>query len=114
MGVSVFRNLVAGSTPAGGSNGNGIRAFSVHPGGINTNLSRFMSEDEKRAYTRPQLDGKGGVYCLYCDITEVIELQALEGLHQVLKGVIPWTIDPDWGGHRIENVPQIGISGVQS
>jgi hypothetical protein len=101
----------------------------VHPGGINTNLSRFMSEDEKRAYTRPlktteqgaatsvcatspQLDGKGGVYCLYCDITEVIELQALEGLHQVLKGVIPWTIDPDWGGHRIENVPQIGISGV--
>ena len=91
----------------------GIRAFSVHPGGINTSLSRFMSEDEKRAYTgplktteqgaatsvwcatSPQLDGKGGVYCLDCDIAEVIELQALEGLHQVLNGVIPWAIDPD-------------------
>jgi NAD(P)-dependent dehydrogenase (short-subunit alcohol dehydrogenase family) len=93
--------------------GDGIRAFSVHPGGINTSLSRFMTEDEKRAYTGPlktteqgaatsvwcatssQLDGKGGVYCLDCDIAEVIELQALEGPHRVLNGVIPWAIDPD-------------------
>jgi NAD(P)-dependent dehydrogenase (short-subunit alcohol dehydrogenase family) len=91
----------------------GIRAFSVHPGGIMTSLSRFMSEDEKRAYTGPlktaeqgaatsvwcatssQLDGKGGVYCLDCDIAEVIELQALQGLHQGFHGVIPWAIDPD-------------------
>jgi NAD(P)-dependent dehydrogenase (short-subunit alcohol dehydrogenase family) len=93
--------------------GDGIRAFSVHPGGINTDLSRFMSEDEKRAATgpfktteqgaatsvwcatSPQLDGKGGVYCLDCDIAEVIEREALEGLHQVLNGVIPWAIDPN-------------------
>jgi hypothetical protein len=45
--------------------------------------------------TSPQLDGKGGVYCVDCDIAEVIELQALKGLHQVLNGVIPWAIDPD-------------------
>ena len=93
--------------------GDGIRAFSVHPGGIHTDLARFMSEDEKRAYTgplktpeqgaatsvwcatSPQLDGKGGVYCVDCDIAEVIELQALEGLHQVLNGVMPWAIDPN-------------------
>ncbi|RPJ56507.1 MAG: SDR family NAD(P)-dependent oxidoreductase [Acidobacteria bacterium] len=92
---------------------NGIRAFSVHPGGIHTDLGRFMSEDEKRAYTgpvktteqgaatsvwcatSPQLDGKGGVHCLDCDIAEVIELQALEGPHHVIEGVIPWAIDPD-------------------
>ena len=91
----------------------GIRAFSVHPGGIHTDLARFMSEDEKRAdtgplktteqgaatsvwcATSPQLDGKGGVYCVDCDIAEVIERQALEGLYQVLNGVIPWAIDPD-------------------
>jgi NAD(P)-dependent dehydrogenase (short-subunit alcohol dehydrogenase family) len=106
----------------------GIRAFAVHPGGINTDLSRFMSEDEKRpatgpfktteqgaatsvwCATSPQLDGKGGVYCLdcdmaeviereaqegLCDMAEVIEREAQEGLYQVLNGVIPWAIDPD-------------------
>src|SRR5262245_10026208 len=92
----------------------GIRAFAVHPGAINTSdLSRFMSEDEKRAATgpfktteqgaatsvwcatSPQLDGKGGVYCLDCDIAEVVEREALEGLYEVLNGVIPWAIDPD-------------------
>ena len=72
-----------------------------------------MSEDEKCAYTgplktpeqgaatsvwcatSPQLDGKGGVYCVDGDIAEVIERQALEGLHQDLNGVMPWAIDPD-------------------
>jgi NAD(P)-dependent dehydrogenase (short-subunit alcohol dehydrogenase family) len=91
----------------------GIRAFAVHPGGINTDLARYMSEDEKRAYTgplktpeqgaatsvwcatSPQLDGKGGVYCVDCDIAEVIDGEALEGLYQVFNGVIPWAIDPD-------------------
>ena len=45
--------------------------------------------------TSPQLDGKGGVYCVDCDIAEVIEREAQEGLYQVLNGVIPWAIDPD-------------------
>jgi len=93
--------------------GDGIRAFSVHPGGIHTDLARFMTEDEKRAYTGPlktpeqgaatsvwcatssQLDGKGGVYCVDCDIAEVIEREAQEGLYQVFNGVLPWAIDPD-------------------
>jgi hypothetical protein len=45
--------------------------------------------------TSPQLDGKGGVYCVDCDIAEVIDRETLEGLYQVLNGVIPWAIDPD-------------------
>ena len=93
--------------------GDGIRAFSVHPGGIQTGLSRFMTEDEKRAYTGPlktteqgaatsvwcatssQLDGKGGVYCLDCDVAELVELQAREGSDQMVDGVIPWAVNPD-------------------
>jgi NAD(P)-dependent dehydrogenase (short-subunit alcohol dehydrogenase family) len=105
----------------------GIRAFSVHPGGIMTGLSRYMTEDEKRGYTGPlktaeqgaatsvwcatssQLDGKGGVYCLDCDIADVVELQAPEGR----DGVIPWAIDPDsaqrlWG--LSENMTGVKLS----
>lgn len=85
----------------------------MHPGGIQTGLSRFMTEDEKRAYTGPlktteqgaatsvwcatssQLDGKGGVYCLDCDVAELVELQAREGSDQMVDGVIPWAVNPD-------------------
>ena len=73
----------------------GIRAFSVHPGGIKTPLQRYLTMDEQIAMgwykpdgslidifkttqqgaatsvwcaTSPMLDGKGGVYCEDCDI----------------------------------------------
>jgi NAD(P)-dependent dehydrogenase (short-subunit alcohol dehydrogenase family) len=73
----------------------GIRAFSVHPGGIKTPLQRHLTMDEQIAMgwykpdgslvdifktveqgaatsvwcaTSPMLDGKGGVYCEDCDI----------------------------------------------
>lgn len=70
----------------------GIRAFSVHPGGIMTNLSRFLTQEDfdmfaKRrasglkfktveqgaattvwAATSPKLAGLGGVYCEDCDV----------------------------------------------
>jgi NAD(P)-dependent dehydrogenase (short-subunit alcohol dehydrogenase family) len=73
----------------------GVRAFSVHPGGIATPLQRHLTMDEQRAMgwydadgtlnerfkteeqgastavwaaTSPLLDGKGGVYCEDCDI----------------------------------------------
>jgi NAD(P)-dependent dehydrogenase (short-subunit alcohol dehydrogenase family) len=73
----------------------GIRAFSVHPGGIKTPLQRYLTMDEQIAMgwykpdgslidifktteqgaatsvwcaTSPVLDGKGGVYCEDCDI----------------------------------------------
>ncbi|WP_176707774.1 oxidoreductase [Bacillus sp. FJAT-26390] len=92
----------------------GVRAFSLHPGRIMTDLVRFMSEEEKVAATgelkttqqgaatsvwcatSPQLEGKGGVYCLNADIAEVITAEAPQGLSQKLTGVFPWAIDPDF------------------
>ncbi|MDD9269608.1 oxidoreductase [Paenibacillus sp. GCM10023248] len=90
----------------------GIRAFSVHPGRIMTDLVRYMSEEEKAAAsgelktaeqgaatsvwcaTSPQLEDKGGVYCLDVDIAEVIEVEGTQGLNQKLSGVLPWAVDP--------------------
>ena len=94
----------------------GVRAFAVHPGGIMTDLQRFMPEEEKRAMgwidengklndrfktpsqgaatsvwcaTNAQLDGKGGVYCEDCDIA-----QAVPADDKSFAGVRPWAIDP--------------------
>jgi NAD(P)-dependent dehydrogenase (short-subunit alcohol dehydrogenase family) len=67
----------------------GVRAFSVHPGGIYTDLARHLSAEELAfdgelktpeqgaatsvwCATSPQLEGKGGVYCMDADIAEVI------------------------------------------
>lgn len=98
----------------------GIRAFAVHPGRIiSTNLSRFMSDEEKAkalksaptgdprfvpsfvksiaqgaattvwAATSPQLNGMGGVYCANCDISPLVPDAAEE-----TDGVRRWAIDP--------------------
>lgn len=94
----------------------GVRAFAVHPGGIMTDLQRFMPEEEKRAMgwidengklndrfktpsqgaatsvwcaVNAQLDGQGGVYCEDCDIT-----QAVPADDNSFSGVRPWAIDP--------------------
>ena len=76
----------------------GVRAFSVHPGGIFTPLQRYLTKEEMVAAgwiddegkvtfssfttpeqgaatsvwtaTSPQLNGVGGVYCEDCDIAE--------------------------------------------
>jgi NAD(P)-dependent dehydrogenase (short-subunit alcohol dehydrogenase family) len=75
----------------------GVRAFAVHPGGIQTPLQRHLPREEMIAFgwmdeegnvderfktpeqgaststwaaTSPQLDGLGGVYCENCDIAE--------------------------------------------
>ncbi len=96
--------------------GAGVRAFAVHPGGIMTDLQRFMPDEEKRAMgwideqgrinerfksteqgaatsiwcaTSPQLDGQGGVYCEDCDIAKLLPPDA-----QTFDGVRPWAIDP--------------------
>jgi NAD(P)-dependent dehydrogenase (short-subunit alcohol dehydrogenase family) len=95
----------------------GVRAFAVHPGGIMTDLQRFMPEEEKRAMgwidehgnvdprfktpsqgaatsvwcaTNAQLDGKGGVYCEDCDIAALVPPD-----HKAMTGVRPWAVDPD-------------------
>ncbi|MFF1957736.1 SDR family NAD(P)-dependent oxidoreductase [Streptomyces sp. NPDC058220] len=95
----------------------GVRAFSLHPGTIATQLGRYMSQEELAeltetigasptnsgwktpeegaatqvwAATSPQLAGMGGVYCEDCDIAE----PAAEGT--VLgSGVSAWAADPD-------------------
>jgi NAD(P)-dependent dehydrogenase (short-subunit alcohol dehydrogenase family) len=92
----------------------GIRAFSVHPGAIVTDLMRSMTEGERQAAveaasqmseglkdteqgaatsiwcaTSPQLDGMGGVYCEDADIAEAVPADAPGG-----RGVRPWASDP--------------------
>ncbi|HET6977102.1 MAG TPA: oxidoreductase [Pyrinomonadaceae bacterium] len=91
----------------------GIHAFSVHPGRIHTDLARHMSPEElagaggtfKNAEqgaatsvwcaTSPQLEGKGGVYCMDVDIAPVVFDFNLQGLDQEPDGVLPWAVDPD-------------------
>jgi NAD(P)-dependent dehydrogenase (short-subunit alcohol dehydrogenase family) len=92
-----------------------VRAFAVHPGGIMTDLQRFMPEEEKRAMgwidadgnvdarfktpsqgaatsvwcaANAQLDGRGGVYCEDCDIAEPVPAD-----DKSFRGVRPWAID---------------------
>jgi len=92
----------------------GVRAFSVHPGAVHTELVRWMSEDEQRAAieaaakmpagfknteqgaatsvwcaTSPRLDGMGGVYCEDVDIAEAVPADFSEH-----RGVRPWAVDP--------------------
>lgn len=93
-----------------------VRAFAVHPGGIMTDLQRFMPEEEKRAMgwidetgkinerfktpsqgaatsvwcaTNAQLEGQGGVYCEDCDIAVAVPADDTG-----FSGVRPWAIDP--------------------
>ncbi|MEZ5961696.1 MAG: oxidoreductase [Hyphomonadaceae bacterium] len=93
-----------------------VRAFAVHPGGIMTDLQRYMPEEEKRAMgwidehgkvderfktpsqgaatsvwcaANAQLDGKGGVYCEDCDIAKLVPAD-----HKEFSGVRPWAVDP--------------------
>lgn len=92
----------------------GIRAFSVHPGAVITDLVRSMSEEEVRAAVArsntqsplksaeqgaattvwcavsPDLAGRGGVYCEDCDIAA-----AVSGDASGATGVRPWAMDRD-------------------
>jgi len=112
-----------------------VRAFSVHPGGVVTELMRFMPEDEIRSAitaaegidplksteqgaatsiwcaTSPQLDGMGGVYCEDCDIAEAVPADFAGR-----RGVRPWASDPvlaerlwkkseEWTGVTLGNRP---------
>jgi NAD(P)-dependent dehydrogenase (short-subunit alcohol dehydrogenase family) len=93
-----------------------VRAFAVHPGGIMTDLQRYMPEEEKRAMgwidehgnvdarfktpnqgaatsvwcaTNAQLDGQGGVYCEDCDVAVAVPAD-----DKGFSGVRPWAVDP--------------------
>jgi NAD(P)-dependent dehydrogenase (short-subunit alcohol dehydrogenase family) len=91
-----------------------VRAFSLHPGAIHTELARSLSEGEMRALlsspriatttfktveqgaatsvwcaTSPQLEGLGGVYCEDADIAKAVGAD-FDGTY----GVRPWAIEP--------------------
>jgi NAD(P)-dependent dehydrogenase (short-subunit alcohol dehydrogenase family) len=96
----------------------GVRAFAVHPGGILTELTRHMTDDELAAYgivregdklrppaagfktvaqgaatsvwcaVSPTLGARGGVYCEDCDIAAVVPADS-----KALSGVRPWALD---------------------
>jgi NAD(P)-dependent dehydrogenase (short-subunit alcohol dehydrogenase family) len=95
----------------------GVRAFSVHPGGILTPLQRHLPNEEMVAMgwvdengkvlaqfkspeqgaatevwaaTSPQLAGMGGVYCEDCDIAEMTTAH-----NPVRIGVRDYATDPD-------------------
>ncbi|MGW7486872.1 SDR family NAD(P)-dependent oxidoreductase [Streptomyces sp. NPDC054786] len=94
----------------------GVRAFSLHPGAISTQLARYMSQEELTelsamidasatnsgwktpeqgaatqvwAATSPRLAGMGGVYCEDCDIAEPAAKDTALG-----SGVRAWATDP--------------------
>ena len=99
--------------------GHGVRAFAVHPGGILTDLVRYLTDDELKAWgivreggvlkapssgfkslaqgaattvwcaLSAQLDGKGGVYCEDCDIAELVSND-----FPSFSGVRHWAVDP--------------------
>jgi NAD(P)-dependent dehydrogenase (short-subunit alcohol dehydrogenase family) len=93
-----------------------VRAFSVHPGAIMTDLTRSMSDAEIQAAvegakkvpggfknaeqgaatsiwcaTSPALEGKGGVYCEDVDIAEEVPAD-----HATPRGVRPWATNPEF------------------
>src|SRR5206468_9485922 len=94
--------------------GDGVRAFAVHPGAVVTELMRSMTEDEQRAAlarareigsmktteqgaatsvwcaTSEQLVGKGGVYCEDVDIAQPVPPDSPSA-----TGVRPWARDPE-------------------
>ncbi len=93
----------------------GVRAFSVHPGAVLTDLMRFMPDEEITAAvansnkisplktteqgaatsiwcaTSTQLDGKGGVYCEDVDIAPAVPADFPEP-----RGVRPWATNREF------------------
>jgi len=95
----------------------GIRAFAVHPGGILTDLARYLTDEDLKAFgvyrengvlkapdwlknteqgaattvwcaVSPQLNSKGGVYCEDCDIAPLLPADS-----KLSSGVRPWAVD---------------------
>ncbi|UIP06783.1 SDR family NAD(P)-dependent oxidoreductase [Erythrobacter sp. SDW2] len=102
----------------------GITAVAVHPGGIQTNLGRHMTEEDRAfmrsrmkarsdeemlaafktipqgaattcfAATDPELQGRGGVYCEDCHVAKVDDENPTEGVRSY--ALDPATADALW------------------
>ena len=100
----------------------GVRAFSVHPGGVITDLSKYMSPEELRANGAVDKDGRPvidpawnkktpeqgaatSVWCatsrqlerlggVYCENCDIAIPVPADSTEQL--GVRPWAIDPDF------------------
>jgi NAD(P)-dependent dehydrogenase (short-subunit alcohol dehydrogenase family) len=95
----------------------GIHAFAVHPGGILTDLARYLTDEDFKAFgvyrengvlkgpdwlknieqgaattvwcaVSPQLNSKGGVYCEDCDIAPMLPADS-----ELSSGVRPWAVN---------------------
>jgi NAD(P)-dependent dehydrogenase (short-subunit alcohol dehydrogenase family) len=112
--------------------GQDVRAFSVHPGAIITDLMRHMTEGERESAvaasasslktteqgaatslwcgTSPQLAGRGGVYCENCDIAVPVAADDPEP-----RGVRPWAMDPGFA-ERLWRLSEewTGVAGAAS
>jgi NAD(P)-dependent dehydrogenase (short-subunit alcohol dehydrogenase family) len=93
------------------ANARGVKAFSVHPGGILTALGKFMTPEETEALVARarnmmknveqgaattvwcavsrRLDSLGGVYCEDCNVAEPVPAESQE-----TRGVRPWAMNP--------------------
>jgi NAD(P)-dependent dehydrogenase (short-subunit alcohol dehydrogenase family) len=101
--------------------GRGIHAYAVHPGGIQTNLGRHMTEEMIAtlmarvttkdtgfawktipqgaatscwAATAPELEGTGGVYCEDCHVAEVDDVSSTGGVRSY--AIDPTTAERLW------------------
>jgi NAD(P)-dependent dehydrogenase (short-subunit alcohol dehydrogenase family) len=104
----------------------GVRAFAVHPGGIHTELGRYMDESviaqllamvaegetgggfrwksvpegaatSVWAATSPDLDGRGGLYCEDCQVSPVIGADGdLNDVGVLARAVDPATAEALW------------------
>ncbi|MCO5995735.1 oxidoreductase [Actinoallomurus rhizosphaericola] len=100
----------------------GVRAFSLNPGGIRTNLQRYVAHEDQIqlgwidedgnelitwksaeagaataawAVSSPKLEGMGGVYLEDCEVAEIVDPSAPDAMKH---GVHPWAADPEQAG----------------
>lgn len=102
----------------------GVRGIAIHPGGIHTELGRYMTPDVIKslmsrmeggaafqwktipqgaatqvwALTSPFLEGRGGVYCEDCDVSPLIpdDVETVDGRGVAARAVDPGRADALW------------------
>lgn len=103
----------------------GVRGIAIHPGGIHTELGRYMTPDVIKslmsrmegggasfswksipqgaatqvwALTSPFMEGRGGIYCEDCDVSPVIpdDVETVDGRGVAARAVDPVKADELW------------------